>query len=219
MPSLLGAKRAREELSACERSVAYRVSTPLRCGLSFLAEGEVVKGAAFLLVGGHSLCSRVDKGSSPFSSASVRSRRSVLNHAESRLVAHRHGVCRQPTVSDCSGGDRTPLFSPRQVQMDVTRGDTGRHYRFTFFVPAPDLFCGGEKDKATGAVKYRNAVVRELLNQVSVEAALTADREWDVVFHGKNVLFESGAESLMSALLSDSCQRIPLALFYGLETE
>ncbi|RNF07627.1 hypothetical protein TraAM80_03224 [Trypanosoma rangeli] len=215
--SLLGTKRLREDQSLCERSVACRVTALLRCRVPCVVERDTTVRSASLSVSRYSVCPVVDKGGFFLSGASVSSSGPVLSPAESRSLGSKDNVCQLLTVIASSQDASTASPPHGQVEVDVTRGDTGRHYRFMFYVPIPDPPGSAGKETTTN-VAYRNAVLRALLNQVSVEAALAVNRAWVVVYHGKNVLSGPGAELLMSALLSESRQRISLALFYGVVT-
>ncbi|RNF14489.1 uncharacterized protein Tco025E_05821 [Trypanosoma conorhini] len=215
--TFLGAKRAREEPSFCERPMAYRVTAPLRRRVPCVIERDAVAKSAGPSVPACAVCPTVDKGGPSFSGALGWPSHAALSPVESRPLGHRRNVCQLLTLSASPQDAGTASPAHGQVEVDVTRGDTGKHYCFTFHVPAPGPPSSAGKDKAIN-VAYRHAVLRALLNQVSLAAALAVDRAWVVVYHGKNVLSDAGAELLVSALLSKSHQRIPLALFYGVDS-
>lgn len=134
------------------------------------------------------------------------------------------GECDGAEAVDTAGSRPVSALSlpDRSVVVDVTRGDTGRCCHFTFALRLPSHFFlhagEEEEEEEEGEARrkaYRDAVVRDLVQRVCVEAALTPGRAWMFVFCGRDLQSEAGALSLMSALHSESCQHIRLAVFYG----
>lgn len=222
MSSFLGIKRGREDLGAYERGGAgCCTACLLRHRRSSVADRRPKEGTALLATGRHLVSSGANECEIPSARAPVLSAGrcgAAVAPIGGRLVLHRRSGARTQTVNVGAGAGRTSPSRDRTVVVNVTRGDTGKCCCFTFAVPSRGPYFTAREDKETN-VTYRDTVVRELLSQVFVEAALALDRAWVFVYYGKDIQSETGADSLVSALCSESCHRIALAVFHDLETE
>ncbi|KEG13283.1 hypothetical protein DQ04_01101040 [Trypanosoma grayi] len=228
IPTSAGVKRCREEPCVCDRAVTCRTVVPRRCTVADAVEKRAlervppVSSTGFIYCcgrGGHS-SSINNKQRTPYTAPLWSSRSCSCMHVPLGVcltVPQRSGG-RHRTSFACVATVRAPSMSSRRVEVDVVRGDTGRRHRFNFGVPFPTQPCDIEKSGAASAA-YRDTIVHELLGQLCVEAALSTEHTWVVICHGKNIQSEAGAGALVSSLLSESCQRIPLAVFHGLGVE
>nr|CCC93195.1 conserved hypothetical protein [Trypanosoma congolense IL3000] len=95
------------------------------------------------------------------------------------------------------------------AEVEITRGDTGKRYRFTFMMRPCNAFFGSIE---THSVR-RDLIVSALLQQILERAGLAEDHTWVVAFRGKNIRSETGAELLMTALLCERCDVLTLVLY------
>ncbi|ORC92277.1 uncharacterized protein TM35_000044910 [Trypanosoma theileri] len=231
---LTGVKRSREESCLYERAVILRVSAgSARHKLSISTERQNVEKEKTSLTAttntttntaaaGCSLSCRTEEGRIPYVNTMIWSGcwkdAAAYELSDVCLDTQKETNPQRLEVTHMYFSDenkRTPL--QRRVEVSVSRGDTGKHHRFFFLVSPPSLslvtaHTNGEMNKVN-TTEYCNTVVRELLRQVSVEAALPVGDAWSIVYHGKSVQSQAGVEMLLSALFSESCQRIPLAVF------
>ncbi|CBH14810.1 hypothetical protein, conserved [Trypanosoma brucei gambiense DAL972] len=122
-------------------------------------------------------------------------------------------TCRQQMFSDVADDSITGGSGVlQQVEVNVTCGDTGRSYLFTFTVPPRRTHYRAMEDMGDHT-SHQADVALALTSQVMAKVGLIGDRTWCLVFRGKNVRSEAGAESLMSALCDRPCGMIMLALY------
>ncbi|KAG8343938.1 hypothetical protein ERJ75_000770600 [Trypanosoma vivax] len=128
--------------------------------------------------------------------------------------ARLHQECGYVAPNLSSSPTVTEEVVPYCFEVSVVRGDTGKEYRFTFTVPSTPTY--GMHDTVAHAA-HRNAVVGNLVNQIFCITSLSGDCGWVVVFHGRNILSEAGAESLLSALRTKNSKNIHLSAFRTFE--